>query len=233
MELPIFNDNLKSSGTWTTELAREQANWRARHGDLPVGLGFVEGELVRLGEEAEGERLRLAAGLVSGWACEPVARFDQDRLLELNRVLRGLEPGAPLLRTGEPPLLSELHDPAPARLLPRLLDLAFDWFTTEGFAELHPVEQGTVVYLRLLDLSPFPEMLETTALLAAGFHTCRGGFPLLTIDAGEVDSTRYRQALAAAFRMLTQPLVEYFADSLIYSMKQAVKQAGIPAGGER
>lgn len=233
MELPIFNDNLKSSGTWTAELAREQANWRARHGDLPVGLVFVEGELARLGEESEGGRLRAAAGMVSGWAGEPVARFDQDRLLELNRVLRGLEPGAPLLRTGEPTLLSELHDPAPARLLPRLLDLAFDWFTTEGFAELHPVEQGTVVYLRLLDLSPFPEMLETTALLAAGFHTCRGGFPLLAINAGEVDSKRYRQALEAAFRMLTQPLVEYFADSLIHSMKQTMKQTNISDQEER
>jgi hypothetical protein len=108
-------------------------------------------------------------------------------------------------------------------MLPRLLDLAFDWFTTEGFAELHPLEQATLVYLRLLDLSPFASENQLTALLAAGFHTRRAGFPVIIARVWSLDEaaeTRYRQALEAAFRMLTQPLVEFFADELISAMQR-------------
>ena len=160
--------------------------------------------------------------LVDQWATGSDPRLDRERLAELNRALRGAASPADLLRLGPPPLLSELHDPAPASMLPRLLDLAFDWFTTEGFAELHPLEQATLVYLRLLDLSPFASENQLTALLAAGFHTRRAGFPLIIAPVWSLDDaaeTRYRQALEAAFRMLTQPLVEFFADALISAMQ--------------
>ncbi|MFM8394093.1 MAG: hypothetical protein ACKOB4_09235, partial [Acidobacteriota bacterium] len=166
------------------------------------------------------------------WATSSDPRLDRERLGEINRLLRGAESTEGLLRVGPPPLLSELHDPAPAVMLPRLLDLAFDWFTTEGFAELHPLEQATLVYLRLLDLSPFASENQLTALVAAGFHTRRGGFPALIAplsrpeEPADPEEARYRQALEAAFRMLTQPLVEYFADALISTMQRAREGRG-------
>lgn len=235
MELPIFNDSLKSSGAWTSRLALEQETWQARTASSPgnsapaalaglanspaAGGPLILRELAGFAGELAGARLQAAVALVDGWATANPPRLDQERLLELNRVLRGLDPATDPLRNAPPELVVEGHDPVPARLLPRMLELAFDWFTTSGFEELHPVEQATVVYLRLLDLAPFGELTGTTALLAAGFYTRRGGLPLLAIPSGDEAEQRYRQALEAAFRMLTQPLVEYFADALIRSMR--------------
>jgi hypothetical protein len=151
VELPIFNDNLKSSGSWTSRLAREldlYREWRNSRTAPPGGTGSY------LSAGTDGERLAEALASVAGWSTGD-GRFDRERLMEVNRILRGGKPRVNccvLL----PPLLSELHDPAPASMLPRLLDLAFDWFTTEGFGELHPLEQATLVYLRLLDLSHLP-----------------------------------------------------------------------------
>lgn len=216
MELPIFNDNLKSSGNWTVRLAQELELYRDwRQSGVAASAPF------RPGSPPPG--LSAALVLVDQWATASDPGLDRERLAALNRVLREAESTADLLRQGPPPLLSELHDPAPASMLPRLLDLAFDWFTTEGFAELHPLEQATLVYLRLLDLSPFASENQLTALLAAGFHTRRAGFPVIIARVWSLDEaaeTRYRQALEAAFRMLTQPLVEFFADELISAMQR-------------
>jgi hypothetical protein len=84
---------------------------------------------------------------------------------------------------------------------------------------LHPVERAAVVYLRLLDLHPFLSHNETTAMLAAGFYTEREGLPPLVIFADEMTQARYARALEAAFRMLTQPLVEFFAEMLTRTMR--------------
>jgi hypothetical protein len=100
-----------------------------------------------------------------------------------------------------------------------MLDNAFDWFDTESFRDLRPVERAAVVYLRLLDLHPFLSHTETTTTLAAGFYTEREGLPPLVIFADELTQARYARALEAAFRMLTQPLVEFFAEMLTRTMR--------------
>jgi hypothetical protein len=226
MELPIFNDNLKSSAAWTTQLARAQENWKTARADdeqLPARLRQMQVEqlLPRAGQTTDKARLRDAANLISDWAAETEAKLNVERLLTLHRVLLGSEPTTDVLRKTEPLPLNPAHDPTPAVLLPRMLDHAFDWFATQSFAELHPVEQATVVYLRLLDLHPFPTATEPTALLAASFYTERAGLPPLIIFTDDVTQARYDQALNAAFRMLTQPLVELFAEMLLRAMQQA------------
>jgi hypothetical protein len=124
-----------------------------------------------------------------------------------------------VLRKTEPLPLNPMHDPTPAALLPRMLDNAFDWFSAPSFNQLHAVEQAAVVYLRLLDLHPFPSHTEATSLFAASFYTERAGFPPLVIVADEATAARYVNALEAAFRMLTQPLVEFFAEALTRTMR--------------
>jgi hypothetical protein len=115
--------------------------------------------------------------------------------------------------------IAAAHEPTPALILPKMLDNAFDWFDTESFRDLHPVERAAVVYLRLLDLHPFPSHTETTATLAAGFYTEREGLPPLVIFADDLTQARYARAIEAAFRMLTQPLVELFAEMLTRAMR--------------
>lgn len=217
MELPIFNDNLRSSGSWTDALEQARAQWN------PASDQVRDYQIAQLRQTSAGQltddALTKATTLVSAWASEPDAKFTLDRLLTLHRTLIAAPADADVLRKTEPPPINALHDPTPAVLLPRMIEHAFDWFSTEGFAELHPVEQAAVVYLRLLDMHPFKTATEPTALLTAGFYTERAGLPPLVISADDITQARFAQALEAAFRMLTQPLVELFAESLRATMK--------------
>jgi hypothetical protein len=227
MDLPIFNDNLKSSASWSDLLARERESWdRARQS--PEARVQIEertrreqvGQALQLaGQGINGQNLFEAAELVSGWAADPEAKFGAERLFDLHRTVTGASAGMDVLRKTEPTPICATHEPTPALILPRMLDNAFDWFDTESFRDLRPVERAAVVYLRLLDLHPFPSHTETTATLAAGFYTERGGGPPLVIFADELTQARYARALEAAFRMLTQPLVEFFAEMLTRTMR--------------
>ena len=227
MDLPIFNDNLKSSASWADLLAGEREAWdNARQApDARVQIEArtrreqIEQTLLRAGRGIDGRRLLEAASLVSAWAADPEAKFGVERLLDLHRTVTGAPASMDVLRKTEPTPINATHEPTPALLLPRMLDNAFDWFDTESFRDLRPVERAAVVYLRLLDLHPFPSHTETTATLAAGFYTEREGLPPLVIFADELTQARYARALEAAFRMLTQPLVEFFAEMLTRTMR--------------
>lgn len=227
MELPLFNDNLKSSGSWHQALARAQAAWEDTRNAAAVQDEQVKQLAQRAGLNDDPQAqagLREAAQLVSGWAGEAEAKFTLERLLSLNRTLTGAAEAADVLRKTEPLPLNAVHDPTPAVLLPRMLDNAFDWFATEGFAELHAVEQAAVVFLRLLDLHPFPQFSEITALLAASFYTERAGLPPLFVFNDDVTLQRYALVIETAFRMLTQPLVELFAEMLTRAMQVGVAE---------
>ncbi len=208
MELPIYNDNLKSSGSWTSLAAQVQAQWAdVRANALPT---VRAAQATSFAKHAEAANVHAAAELVSTWANEPAATFNLERLLALQRALTGTD----ALRTTEPKPVNATHDPTPAVLLPRFLDNAFDWFSTEGFAELHSVEQAAVVYLRLLDLYPFPTANEAVALFAASFYIERTGLPPLFVHHDDITTARFNSVTERAFQLLTQPLVEFFAEQL-------------------
>ncbi len=215
MELPIFNDNLKSSAAWNQRLAQAQA---ARTSSVAAVRAEQVAQLGRLAgwtnDAVALARLHAAAELVSGWAAETAPTFGVERLLAMQRTLTGVAADAAVLRQTAPVPLNALHDPAPASLLPRFLDNAFDWFATEGFNELHAVEQAAVVFLRLLDLHPFTQHTELAALLAASFYVERAGWPPLFAFNDDITRQRYAAVTETAFRMLTQPLVEFFAEQL-------------------
>jgi hypothetical protein len=233
MDLPIFNDNLKSSASWADLLARERETWdkARRSSDTRVQIEArtrreqVEHALRCAGRGINGQRsgyrqrLLEAAELVSAWAADPEAKFGVERLFDLHRTITGAPARHDILRKTDPAPAAATREPTPALILPRMLDNAFDWFDTESFRDLHPVERAAVVYLRLLDLYPFPSHTETTATLAAGFYTEREGMPPLVIFADDLTQARYARALEAAFRMLTQPLVELFAEMLTRMMR--------------
>jgi len=240
MNLPIFSDNLKSSASWADLLARAREAWdQARQSsDL---RGQVESRarqeqvkqaLRRSGQGIDEQRLLEAANLVSAWAADPEATLSVERLFDLHRTIIGAPAHQDVLRKAEPTPINAMHDPTPATLLPRMLENAFDWFSAESFKDLHPVERAAVVYLRLLDLHPFPAHTETTAALAASFYTEREGLPPLVIFADDTTLARYMRALEAAFRMLTQPLVELFAEMLTRTM-QIGQIGGAGSGVER
>lgn len=216
MELPIFNDNLKSSGSWSATLATEQENWKLAGASSEQLREYQIEHLLRRSGELQQDRLLAAAVKISGWASELEAKLSPERLMELHETLTGAKAE---LRKTEPRPLNKMHDPTPAILLPKMIDMAFDWFSTESFAELHAVEQASVVYLRLLDMHPFTAANEPAAMLAASFYTERAGLPPLVVLSDDITKARFAQAFEAAFRMLTQPLVELFAEMLRKTMQ--------------
>src|ERR1051326_3977483 len=167
-----------------------------------------------------------AARLVSAWAAEPDAVLTIERLTDLHLALTGREAWmgktAPddVLRDTDIAPITSAHNPAPGIIARRLVVMAFDWFSAQSFTEIHPVEQAALVYIRLLDLQPFTLENEQVALLAASFYTERALWPPLIIYADEATAARYKAAIDAAFRMLTQPLVEFFAESVARTIKQ-------------
>lgn len=203
MELPIYQENLRSSGDWLTGLSQAREAWAIAKSHPETSKYVREWQSQLFGPEA----LR-AAQLISTWATEADAKLEAAHLLELNRALTNDEP---LFREIEAVPLNAAHDPPLARIVPRLLDNAMGWFATEGFAQMNPVEQATLVHLRLLDLQPFAAANFATAALAASFYIQRAGLPPLLFDPNEA---RYAAALESGFRMLTQHLVDYFAECL-------------------
>jgi Fic family protein len=248
MELPIFLDDLRSSGNWTAALERSRQAWaaagpeamtRARllrlaHSLARAGRAVEVESLARLviagapeegdgslsDAEREAARLLRASDLISAWGGGRASSFDLARLFELYRTLTGSSEANPV-RLLAAESIASAHNPAPPPMLPALLDNAFDWFTAPSFDEIHPVEQATLVYLRLLDLQPFSAANERVSLLAASYYVERAGLPPLVIFADEASVSRYAAALEAAFRMLTQPLVEFFAASIARVAQEA------------
>lgn len=236
MELPIFQDNLRSSADWVAALSRARDRRREavasdtelRAREKARQAAQIAQRTRQQGIELDEANLPAAARLVSAWASDVQAMLTLPRLIELNRAVIGsaassaASPGTDsqgaVWRTTAAVRLNEAHDPPPAVMLPRLVENALDWFSTAGFAEMNPVEQAALVYLRLLDLQPFALAQEPTALLAASFYTERAGLPPLIVEADKATLERYNAALAAAFRMLTQPLVEFFAGCLIQTV---------------
>jgi hypothetical protein len=226
MDLPIFQDNLRSSGGWAAELERAQRNWlnasaeaRSRTSALQIrrALSRISLSGAIVAEEAYGE----AARLVSLWGLDPNLSLDLNRLRGINVALLGGAAGSGVLRTGEARRLGAYHDPAPGVILPRLVENALDWFQTQSFSEIHPVERAAIVLLRITDLQPFESLNEETALLAASLFLERASLPPLILEADEETMNEYSVALEAAFRMLTQPLVEFLSKTLIRIIAQA------------
>lgn len=96
------------------------------------------------------------------------------------------------------------------------------WYAAESFAELHPVEQASIVLLRLIEIQPFENANERTALLAASLFTLRRELPPINISP-ELEET-FRAALAEGFQMNTKPMVELIAEALERSMIGALER---------
>ncbi len=217
MELPIYQDNLRSSGDWRTGLAQVREKWQKIR-QQPESLTRIRGlQLLSISAEVTSKNFLAAAQFVSELALKAEA-LTVPQLLHLNGLLTGAESN---FREVEIDPINPAHDLPLAVMLPHLLDNALGWFSTEGFAEMNAIEQAALVYLRVLDLQPFASANLETAMLAASFQIERAGLPPLIIDTHDA---RYSTVLETAFRMLTQHLVEYFAESLSKNNAEADTQ---------
>ncbi len=120
--------------------------------------------------------------------------------------------------------ISRIVRPAAAEHLPALLESACRWYTAESFAELNPLEQASIVLLRLMEIQPFEEANERTALVAASLFTLRSELPPIIIKP-EMDSA-YRNARDEGMQMNTKPMVELVAEAVERSLSEMIEQAG-------
>src|SRR5207302_1375832 len=98
---------------------------------------------------------------------------------------------------------------------------ACHWFTAESFTEFHPVEQASLVLLRLIDIEPFDRSNERTALVAASLFTLRSELPPVIIKP-EMKAA-YRAACAEAMRMNTKPMVDLLAAAVEKSITDVME----------
>ncbi|HMZ80855.1 MAG TPA: Fic family protein [Acidobacteriota bacterium] len=110
------------------------------------------------------------------------------------------------------------HQPAAPHALPILVEMALDWFTTDSFAEMHPVEKASLFHLRMLDLQPFASHTNRLVRLLTSYYLLRDGLPPLMIAAHNQQA--YFDTLGFSFQMITQPGVELFARLLEQTLDQ-------------
>ena len=136
------------------------------------------------------------------------AALSIELLFEINRTLRsqGAKEVDPV------PVLT-----ANARLI---LDNACQWFEADSLRELHPVEQASIAYLRLIEIRPFVEKNEQTSLLATSLLTLRSGLPPIIIAPDARPA--HRAALNEGLRMNTKPMVELLAGSVERTLQEMI-----------
>ena len=143
------------------------------------------------------------------------AELTIDLLLEIHGA-----PDAGLRKTSGDPT-GRLKSPK-AEHLPALLESACQWYSADSFAELNPIEQAALVLLRLIEIQPFEERNQRTALVAASLFTLRSDLPPLVIRAEM--NTDYLSAFDEAARMNTKPMVELLARAVRETLEELIKQ---------
>ena len=108
--------------------------------------------------------------------------------------------------------------------MPALLESACRWYTAESFIELNPVEQASIVLLRLIDLQPFETANERTALVAASLFTVRANLPPIIMKPRLASG--YRNAVEEGARMNTKPMVETVAEAIETSLAEMIAEIG-------
>jgi len=92
------------------------------------------------------------------------------------------------------------------------VESACRWFTAESFAELNPIEQASIVHLRLLEIQPFEQANLRIAMLAASLFTLRRGLPPVMIMPDLAGA--YEKAVAESRSGNTQPMVEMMGSAV-------------------
>jgi len=171
-------------------------------------------------------------------AATPQTEIEVIALLRGIRLLRDLARSGPgagltsdllfrLLGTGEfrksPGETGGPAKPVAPEHLPVSVESACRWFSAESFAELNPIEQASIVHLRLLEIQPFAEGNQRIALLAASLFTLRSGLPPVMIVPDLAGA--YARALEESRSGNTQPMVELMGNAVERSLLQMIRLA--------
>ena len=140
-------------------------------------------------------------------------------LLEIHRILFDPRPGAGRLRESPVSGVFNGQDCPEPEFIDRSLDNFERWLLADSFGEIHAIEQAALALTRLVDIWPFGFGNRTAAILFSNFFLAREGYPPFLIQVGQEES--FAQALSAAIRMQTEPLVGAIYKSIVRELEPA------------
>lgn len=144
-----------------------------------------------------------ASGLAD--ALGKIAGPDKESLIALHRRLFEGQPGAGQFRKTALAAVFRGQDCPEPEYIGQSLDNFVAWFGTDGFGELHPIQQTALALTRLIDIWPFAIGNRTAGVVYANQFLTRSGIPPFFILPGE--QREFDEILAHAISMQTEGLV--------------------------
>ncbi|MGA9772002.1 MAG: Fic family protein [Blastocatellia bacterium] len=141
------------------------------------------------------------------------APLTSELLIELNNKVGGSG-----FRTDQSPS----SKPVAVEHLPLILENACQWYTAESFDELNPIEQASIVFLRLIEIQPFERANLQTSLAAASLFTLRRTLPPVIITP-DLRAT-FQSAIEESRKTNTKPMVELMADAVQSTLGEMVEK---------
>jgi len=145
------------------------------------------------------------------------ARLTPELLIELNNQAGG----SGFRKIADDPS----HSPklVSAEHLHAVIENACQWYTAESFAELNPVEQASIVFLRLIEIQPFERANLQTAITAASLFTLRSTLPPVIIKPERKPA--FLNAIEESRRTNTKPMVELMADAVQSTLGEMIDKS--------
>jgi fido (protein-threonine AMPylation protein) len=149
-------------------------------------------------------------------------------LLEVHRRMMGGCPSAGSFRVSDMEPLGEGHEPIDVLLVPRVVENALEWFTSDSFKEMHEVERMALMLIKLTDIHPFEGGNGKTLRLCSNFYLLKGGFPPAVIPVAR--ASQYAIAIQNALRFHTQPLIDLLAEAVLQGLNFCLGDPPPPPG---
>ncbi len=167
-------------------------------------------------EELDSTRVERTLLCILDWSKAPASLTAED-LLELHAAVAACSSPEPWRRDQARPLFGR-HPTLAPELVTRALRRFVGWVGSEGFGEIHPVEQSTVCQLRLLEICPFSELSHTVSVVFSYYFLVAAGYLLPSFE--DADAKRYRAAMLEGLDFSTSSLVELHLEACLRSYEQ-------------
>lgn len=112
------------------------------------------------------------------------------------------------------------HPTLPPALIEGALQRFFSWAASDGFGEIHPIEQTVLCQLRLLEICPFAKHSHVIAQVFSYLFLARSGW-LLPIWS-ESDLDEYQEGILEALQFSTTRLVQLHVEGCLRACRRCL-----------
>ena len=143
-------------------------------------------------------------------------------LKDLKDVYQSLTGEEPALRSRqEPPLFGQVAV-TPAALIERAVGRFFEWVASDGYRELHPIEQLVIGQMRLLEIQPFGRYSRLSGNILS--YSFLAGAGCLVPSYSESDLKKFDGLLTEALSFSTRGLVGLHVEACKRSYQWALQE---------